>query len=159
MDVYYSPTISPELIQRVQEGWEEVENSTVRLIGDGYYLNCLDVMLHTCRAEGLFKRKLVLPASDQDVVLRMLLQAANKQLTGDSSHPRSELLELQSRITRLRKEGRWPEKGKETTVELAAGLYQVSWDTSFPLFSPGERGGGRDIKNFIETFKDFYSNI
>ena len=127
MDIYYCPNPSQELVQTIKGGWEGVDKTSLKLVGNGYYLSCLDLLLHTCRAAGLFKRKLLLPASDQDVVLRMLLQAANKELTGDSTHLRSELLELQSRITRLRSDGKWPEKGKDGTVELAAGNYQVQW--------------------------------
>ena len=48
-----------------------------------------------------------------------------KELTGDSIHTRSELLELRAKIEKSRKASSWPEANRDSTVNLAAGRYQV----------------------------------
>ena len=48
-----------------------------------------------------------------------------KELTGDSLHVRSELLELRPKVEKARGSDSWPPSTRDSTVDLAAGKYQV----------------------------------
>ena len=79
---------------------------------EGHYMSVLDLAASTCTANHKLGRKLVLELEDQGVVYKVLLQAANRDLTGDSDFVVSDLLEVEGRIKRERNESKWPEKGE-----------------------------------------------
>jgi hypothetical protein len=59
--------------------------------------------------------------------IRILLQQANKELTGDSTHTRSELIELENTVKKFRGRGAWPEGedlSSSHTVVHAAAAYR-----------------------------------
>ena len=58
-------------------------------------MSVLDWAASTCRANHKLGRKLVLELEDQGAVYKVLLQAANKDLTGDSDFGLSDLLEVE----------------------------------------------------------------
>jgi len=127
MEIFYTTQTdlpAEELAEKLSQLRPDIEKTYVNIIGTGCYENVLDLLLFKCRTAGLFKRKLLLPLPDVDVVCRLLLQNANKELTGDSIHTRSELLELRAKIEKSRKANSWPEANRESTVNLAAGRYQ-----------------------------------
>jgi len=87
------------------------------------FRSVLDWAAATCRAHHKLGRKLVLELEDQGTVYKVLLQAANKELTGDSDFVISDLLEVEGRVRKARVAGLWPEKG-EGVVGEAVGKYR-----------------------------------
>lgn len=115
-----------DLVTRVKAVCEDKEVN-VDVVENTCYVGLLDYALHVCRSRGFFRRKLLLTPADLDFVLRILLQQANKDLTGDSTHTRSELIELENWVRKSRGQGAWPdaEDGSGThTVVRAATAYK-----------------------------------
>eukprot|EP00088_Acartia_fossae_P068450 TRINITY_DN8696_c0_g1_i6.p1 TRINITY_DN8696_c0_g1~~TRINITY_DN8696_c0_g1_i6.p1 ORF type:complete len:619 (+),score=110.83 TRINITY_DN8696_c0_g1_i6:64-1920(+) len=99
--------------------------ATVQTVGkEGKWRGVLDLLLHTCRANQKLRRKLVTPHADFDVLCRLLLQDANRKLTGDSIFTRSELYELKSILTKCRSEGTFFSGDNDSTVNVAANQYK-----------------------------------
>ena len=115
------------MIKKLVDAHTDLTPENVKLVSyDQHFNSCLDLLLYSCRSAGLFRRKLLHQPGDDDVVLRLLVQAANRQLTGDSSHPRSELLQVFSEVKAARRAGGWPPPSDgSSTIELAASKYQV----------------------------------
>ena len=78
---------------------------------EGHYMSVLDWAASTWRANHKLGRKLVLELEDQGVVYKVLLHAANKDLTGDSDFGLSDLLEVEGRTERARNESKWHGEG------------------------------------------------
>jgi len=87
------------------------------------FRSVLDWAVSTCRAHHKLGRKLILEPEDQGAVYKLLLQAANRDLTGDSDFIVSDLLETEVRVKKARASGVWPEKG-EGVVGEAVGRYK-----------------------------------
>jgi hypothetical protein len=85
-----------------------------------------------------------------------LLQQANKELTGDSTHTRSELIELENTVRKCRGGGAWPaaDDGGTHTVVHAAAAYRkyladcnlvdswAVWDTFRQILTSGDEATG-----------------
>jgi len=87
------------------------------------FRSALDWAATICRAHHKLGRKLVLEQEDQGAVYKVLVQAANKNLTGDSDFVVSDLLEVEARVKKARLSGMWPVKG-EGVVGEAVGRYR-----------------------------------
>jgi len=97
-----------------------------RTVGpSGKWLSLLDVLVYELRSVGKLRRKLVTPLDDLDVICRLLLQDANRQLTGDSDFTRSELNLLKSSIIRFGASGEFSSNDiDDHTVGQAQKLYK-----------------------------------
>ena len=96
------------------------------LVGEGF-CSLLDWGLAKARVEGVLGKRLLLSPSDTPVVLRMLLQQVEKEMSGDSNYIVSDLIELERKVARVRGEGGWPgcEEAEEgDKVGKAAALYK-----------------------------------
>ncbi len=85
-----------------------------------------------------------------------MLQQANKELTGDSTHTRSELIELENTVRKCRGGGAWPaaDDGGTHTVVHAAAAYRkyladcnlvdswAVWDTFRQILTSGDEATG-----------------
>ena len=87
------------------------------------FRSVLDWAATMCRAHHKLGRKLILELEDQGAVYKVLLQAANKDLTGDSDFVVSDLLEVEAKVKKARVLGVWPEKS-EGVVGEAVGRYK-----------------------------------
>jgi len=87
------------------------------------FRSVLDWAATMCRAHHKLGRKLILELEDQGAVYKVLLQAANKDLTGDSDFVVSDLLEVEAKVKKARVSGVWPEKS-EGVVGEAVGRYK-----------------------------------
>jgi len=87
------------------------------------FRSALDWAATICRAHHKLGRKLVMEQEDQGAVYKVLVQAANKNLTGDSDFVVSDLLEVEARVKKARLSGMWPVKG-EGVVGEAVGRYR-----------------------------------
>jgi len=103
---------------------EEIQDG--KTVGkNGKWLSLLDVLVHELRSAGKLRRKLVTPLDDLDVICRLLLQDANRQLTGDSEFTRSELNLLKSSVIRFRGCGEFSSNDTDDhTVGQAQKLYK-----------------------------------
>jgi len=113
-----------DLVKRaVCDASEQYDNLALVTGGDAQFRSVLDWAAATCRANHKLNRKVLLELGDQGVVARLLLQAASRELTGDSDFVVSDLLEVEGKIKKARKEGKWPEKG-DGVVGEAVGRYK-----------------------------------
>jgi hypothetical protein len=96
-----------------------------------------------------------------------LLQQANKELTGDSSHTRSELIELENTVRKCRGEGAWPaadDCGTHTVVHAAAAYRKyladcnlvdswAVWDTFREILTSGDEATRSSAKYRLLVLK------
>ena len=101
------------------------EDVSVAFISGTYnhFRSVLDWSASICRAHHKLGRKLILEQEDEDAVYKLLLQAANRAMTGDGDHLVSDYLEVQAKVLKARQAGAWPDK-EEGTVGEAVGRYK-----------------------------------
>ena len=106
------------LSARLREGDGEME--VVVISGEaGHWRSVQDWASFTCRGHHKMERKLIMSQDDFTIVTKLLLQNSSKEITGDSEHLLSDLLELRNKLRRTRRQNQEPDSDGGVIGEAA----------------------------------------
>lgn len=106
------------LSARLREGESELEVAVVS--GEaGHWRSVQDWASFTCRGHHKLERKLIMSQDDFTIITKLLLQNSSKEITGDPEHLLSDLLELQNKLRRTRRQNQDPDSDGGVIGEAA----------------------------------------
>ena len=85
----------------------------------GHWRSVQDWASFTCRGHHKLERKLIMSEDDFTIVTKLLLQNSSKEITGDSEHLLSDLLELRNKLRRTRRQNQEPDSDGGVIGEAA----------------------------------------
>ena len=106
------------LSARLRGGDAELEVAVVS--GEaGHWRSLQDWASFTCRVHHKLERKLIMSQDDFPIITKLLMQNSSKEITGDPEHLLSDLLELQNKLRRTRRQNQDPDSDGGVIGEAA----------------------------------------
>ena len=118
----------------------------------GHWRSVQDWASFTCRGHHKLERKLIMSQDDFTIVTKLLLQNSSKEITGDSEHLLSDLLELRNKLRRTRRQNKEPDSDGGVIGEAAKSYKKF-------LKSSGLVDKWEIVRNCLECLEENKSRV